>query len=89
VEEVQGHDPGGLRSQELFPGRAGSAWRRVDTGLFQDRRHGGWRDWVAEATQLAVALTGCNLHKPSADFSHCNAEDGHGLVCFVRAEIQR
>jgi hypothetical protein len=54
VEEVQGHDPGSLCSQELFPGRAGSAWRRVDTGLFQDRPHGGWRDWVAEAVQLAV-----------------------------------
>ena len=36
VEQVAGEDAVGLRSQELRPGRSGSAWRRVDPGGVKD-----------------------------------------------------
>jgi hypothetical protein len=44
VQEVDGEDPGGLGVQELPPGRAAAAWRRIDARGSQDLVDGRWRD---------------------------------------------
>jgi hypothetical protein len=54
VKEVGGEDPGGLRVQELLPGRAVLPWRRVDAGGAQDVVDGGRRTRGAQLGQLAV-----------------------------------
>ena len=57
VQEIDSQDPGGLRAQELPPGRAVPARRRVDARSAQDLIHGGRRDRDAELGQLAVNTT--------------------------------
>ncbi len=47
-------DAAGLRGQELPPGRAGPAGRRIDPGVVQDLPHCGHRDPVAELDELAL-----------------------------------
>ena len=54
VQEVDGEDPGGLGVQELPPGWARPARRRVDARSTQDLPHRGRRDRDAEFRQLAV-----------------------------------
>jgi hypothetical protein len=54
VEEVDGEDPGGLRVQELPPGRAVPARRGVDACGADDLVDRGRRDRDAELGQLAV-----------------------------------
>jgi hypothetical protein len=49
-----GEDPGGLGVQELPPGRAAAAWRRIDARGSQDLTGGGWRDRSAGFGQFAV-----------------------------------
>src|SRR5689334_12971141 len=44
VQEVDGEDPSGLGVQELPPGRAAAAWRRIDARGFHDLVDGRWRD---------------------------------------------
>jgi hypothetical protein len=48
VHEVSCEDAAGLRGQELPPGRAGPAGRRIDPGVMQDLPHRGSRDPVTE-----------------------------------------
>jgi hypothetical protein len=54
VQEVSGEGPGGLRVQELPPGRAVPARRGVDARGAQDLIDGGRRDGQAQLGQLAV-----------------------------------
>jgi hypothetical protein len=54
VEEVDGEDPGGLGVQELPPGRARAARRRIDARGAQDLPDRGLRDRHAEFRQFAV-----------------------------------
>jgi hypothetical protein len=54
VEEVDGEDPGGLGVQELPPGRARAARRRIDARGAQDLPDRGLRDGHAEFRQFAV-----------------------------------
>jgi hypothetical protein len=54
VEEINGQDPGGLGVQELPPGRARAARRRIDARSPQDFIAGGRGDCDAELGQLAV-----------------------------------
>ena len=54
VQEVDGEDPGGLGVQELPPGRARAARRRIDARGVQDLPHGGRCDRNAEFRQFAV-----------------------------------
>jgi hypothetical protein len=54
VKEVDGQDPGGLRVQELAPGRAVRARRGVDARGAQDLVDGRWRDGQSQLGQLAV-----------------------------------
>jgi len=54
VEEINGQDPGGLGVQELPPGRARAARRRIDVRSPQDFIDGGRGDRDAELGQLAV-----------------------------------
>ena len=51
---IDGKDPGGLGVQELPPGGARAAGRRVDSGGLEDLPDGGGRDLTAEACQLAA-----------------------------------
>jgi hypothetical protein len=54
VQEVGGEDPGGLRVQELPPGRSVPARRRVNARGAQDLIDGRCRDGQAQLGQLAV-----------------------------------
>ena len=54
VQEVDREDPGGLGVQELPPGRARAARRRIDARGMQDLPDGGRRDRHAELGQFAV-----------------------------------
>jgi hypothetical protein len=53
-EEVAGQDRVRLAGEELFPGRAGSAGRRVYTGPVEDLPDGAGGDLVAQADQFAL-----------------------------------
>src|SRR5215813_3810756 len=48
VDEVNGENAAGLGCQELPPGRAAAAGRRIDPRVMQDLPHRGRRDRVAE-----------------------------------------
>jgi hypothetical protein len=54
VQEVDRKDPGGLGVQELPPGRARPARRRIDARSPQDLIDGRWRNRRAELDELAV-----------------------------------
>jgi hypothetical protein len=54
VGEVDGEDGVGLGGEELSPGRSGSSWRGIESGVFHDLPDGGGGDGVAEADQFAV-----------------------------------
>ena len=54
VGEVDGEDRVGLRGQELSPGRSGSSWRGIESGVLQDRPDGRGGDGVAESDELAL-----------------------------------
>jgi hypothetical protein len=54
VKKVHRQDPGGLRVQELPPGRTVPARRRVDACCAEDLADGGRRDRNPELGQLAV-----------------------------------
>jgi hypothetical protein len=54
VEEVAGHDPFGLRGQELPPGQARAARRRVDACPVEQQPYGAWRELVAKPGKFAV-----------------------------------
>jgi hypothetical protein len=54
VQEIDCEDPGGLGMEELPPGRACPAGRRIDARGVQDLPHRGRRDCHAELGQLAV-----------------------------------
>jgi hypothetical protein len=53
-EDVQLLEQHGVHVQELAPGRARAARRRIDARGMQDLPHRGWRDYHAEFRQLAV-----------------------------------
>jgi hypothetical protein len=54
MQEIDREDPGGLGVQELLPGRARPAWRRINARGMQDLPHGRRRDCHAEFRQFAV-----------------------------------
>jgi hypothetical protein len=54
VQEINREDPGGLGAQELPPGRAGPARRRIDARGTRDLPHRGRRNTNAELDELAV-----------------------------------
>jgi hypothetical protein len=54
VEQVAGHDPVRLGLEELLPGQARPAWRRVRTVRLQDRPHRRGTDPLTQARELAV-----------------------------------
>ncbi len=54
MDEIGRENAVGLRGQELLPGRARPAGRRVDPGIVQDLPHRGAGDWVAELDELAL-----------------------------------
>jgi hypothetical protein len=54
MQEVDGEDPGCLGMQELPPGRARAARRRIDASGVQDLPDGGRRYGDAELVQLAL-----------------------------------
>ena len=63
VQEVDREDPGGLGVQELPPGRAGAARRRIDARSVQDLPHGGRRDCRCRASSARRGSGGV----PTAD----------------------
>jgi hypothetical protein len=54
MDEIGREDAAGLRGQELLPGRARTAGRRIDPGVMQDLSHRGRRDPVAELDEFAL-----------------------------------
>ena len=54
VQEIYGENPGGLSGEELPPGRASAARRRIDARGMQDLPDGGRRNGDAGLGQLAV-----------------------------------
>ena len=54
MQEIYCKNPGGLSREELPPGRASAARRRIDARGMQDLPDGGRRDAHAELGQLAV-----------------------------------
>ena len=54
MQEIDGQDSGGLRVQELPPGRAIPARRRVDARGAEDLVDRGYRDRGAQLSELAV-----------------------------------
>jgi hypothetical protein len=54
MDEINGEDPGGLRVEELPPGRADPPRRGIDSRGPQDLIHGGRRDRYPQLGQLAV-----------------------------------
>jgi hypothetical protein len=54
VQEIHREDPGCLSAQELPPGRAGAARRRIEARGMQDLPDGGWCYGDAELRQLAL-----------------------------------
>jgi len=51
---VAGHDPLGLRGQELPPGQARAARRRVDARPVEQQPYGAWRELVAKPGEFAM-----------------------------------
>ncbi|MEU4898612.1 hypothetical protein AB0B12_39480 [Streptomyces sp. NPDC044780] len=58
VEEVGGHDRGGLRFEEGGPGLVGALGGGVDPGLLQDLPDGRGAEFASQAEQFAVDLVG-------------------------------
>ena len=54
MQEIDREDPGGLGVQELPPGDARAAWRRIDAGGAQDLPDCGRRHGDAEFQQFAL-----------------------------------
>ena len=53
-KQVARHDPLGLRGQELPPGQARAARRRVDARSLEQQPHGAWRDPVPQTGEFTV-----------------------------------
>jgi hypothetical protein len=77
VQEVDGEDPGGLSCQELPPGRAPAARRRIDARVMQDLPHRGRRNGETEFHQLAVnpAVSPQRVLRRQADDETGDAQD--------------
>jgi hypothetical protein len=58
VHEVGRQDAAGLRLQELLPGRAGAAGRRVEPGIMQDLPDRGGSDRGGRAGRVRLARAG-------------------------------
>src|ERR1035441_4446001 len=54
VDEIDRDNAAGLRGQELLPGRACTAGRRVDPGIMPDLPHRGAGAWGAELAELPL-----------------------------------